>query len=192
MALRTEEERRRVRYRRMLRPTARYWRRVGLTLFFGWHFFAIAIWLLPMSFLESHAMPIVRPYMTATGFMQGWSMFSPNPYTEDLYVEARIHYADGTLHTWTFPRMERMSIWRRYQKERWRKYIEVAQQDNYRFLWPTMARFAARVNNPNPDNPPRSVDLLRFYRNVQAPGVATPSWQMTTFDTERITPEDLH
>jgi hypothetical protein len=192
MPLRTEEERRRVRYRRMLRPTVQYWRRVGLTIFIIWHLFAIAMWLMPSSYLESHALTVVRPYMTATGFMQGWNMFAPNPWTEDLYVEAQVHYADGTERTYTFPRMERLSIWRRYQKERWRKYIEVAQQDGYSFLWPAMAKFAARSIRFNAANPPVTVDLVRHYRIIQAPGVAILNWHVVTFDTERIRPEDLH
>src|SRR5580658_2682380 len=107
MAFRTEEERRRVRYHRMLRPTLRYWRRIGLTVFISWHFFAIAIWLMPSSEIQTDALTLVRPYMTATGFMQGWNMFAPNPYTLDVYVETRIHYADGSVRSWTYPRMER-------------------------------------------------------------------------------------
>jgi hypothetical protein len=192
MALRTEEERRRVRYRRMLRPTLRYWRTVGLTLFISWHFFAVTIWLMPSSVIQTDALTLVRPYMTATGFMQGWNMFSPNPYTLDVYVVARIHYADGKVREWTFPRMERMSLWGRYQKERWRKYIEVAQTANYRFLWPGMARYAARENNIYPNDPPVSVDLVRHYRVILTPGVPIPNWRATSFDTERVTAEDLH
>jgi hypothetical protein len=198
MALRTEEQRRAVRYRRVSKLTLRYLGRIAVILFVFWHFFAIAVWLMPAgSEISNRGMPYVRPYMTATGFMQGWSMFAPQPYSLDLFIEARIHYADGRVKSWKFHRVSEMSYWRRYGKERWRKYTEVANQDQFKFLWHSSARYAARVNNVYPANPPVSVELIRHFRFVQPPAqVVSPQtmytpWQSIRYTTQPIKREEL-
>lgn len=141
--------------------------------------------------LITWAMPAIRPYMIGSGFMQGWGMFAPDPFSLDLYLTANVHYADGTVRTWEFPRMEHMGFWERYQKERWRKYAEIVHQDSYKFLWPPMARYVARVNNIYPNNPPVSVDLVRHWRNVRAPDQAPAAFDSFQFCTVQIKPEDL-
>lgn len=166
--------------------------KILVSAFVLWHLFALAIWNLPFTEpLITGAMPVVRPYMVGSGFMQGWGMFAPDPYSLDVYVEARVHYADGTVRSWEFPRMAKMSYWERYQKERWRKYIEVAHQDSYNFLWPVMGRYAARVNNLYPNNPPVTVDLVRHFRLVRAPGQPPGTFAAYQFSTVNINPEDL-
>jgi hypothetical protein len=194
MALRTDEQRRQVRYRRVSRLTWRHLGRVAITLFLCWHFIAIAMWTMPQLM---NVFPMTgnwaRTYLTTTGFNQGWTMFSPDPYSLDVYVECRIHYADGTVRSWNYPRMYDYNYWTRYQKERWRKYVEVASTDNYRFLWPTMGTHAARVNNLYPNNPPVSVDLIRHTHVVPSPiGPQNESrWATFEFATVPITSEDL-
>jgi len=169
-----------------------------------WHIYACALWNLPntdplISPLIADTTDadgkvhhtIVRDYMVGSGFMQGWGMFAPDPYSLDVYVEARVHYADGSTKIWPFPRMNKMSFWQRYGKERWRKYIEVAHQDSWNFLWPVMGRYAARENNTNPNNPPVTVDLIRHFRLVRAPDQAPANFNAYQFTTVDIKPEDL-
>lgn len=192
--MRTEEERKEVRYRRVVRVTRRYWARIGVTLFVCWHLMAIAIWTLPQISVQYPVLGSwVRAYLTTTGFNQGWTMFSPNPYSLDVYVECRIHYSDGTVRSWNYPRMYDLNYWTRYQKERWRKYVEVANLDQYKYLWPSMATYAAKMNNIYPGNPPTMVDLVSHKHTVPAPMPGTPdnAWQTFQFTSVAITPEDL-
>jgi len=194
MALRTEEERVEVRYRRTVRMTRRYWARLGVTLFVCWHLLAIFIWTMPQLKVMYPVMgQWVRAYMTTTGFNQGWTMFAPNPYATDVFVECHIHYSDGTTRSWRYTYMPDLDYWTRYQKERWRKYVEVANLDQYKFLWPTMGRYAARVNNIYPNNPPTMVDMLTHKHTVPPPdgdGTKSP-WQTFQFTSVPITVEDL-
>lgn len=133
----------------------------------------------------------LRTYLTETGFNQGWTMFSPDPYSLDVYVECRIHYADGTTRSWNYPRMYDYDYWTRYQKERWRKYVEVANTDSYKFLWPSMGIYAARMNDIYPHNPPVSVDLLTHKHVVPDPGAPKNPWSTYLYTTVTITPEEL-
>src|SRR5712671_904309 len=66
----------------------------------------------------------VRPYFLWSGLFQSWDMFSPLPKAANTYIEATIVYKDGSRTTWTFPRMEQLSLTERYFKERYRKYAE--------------------------------------------------------------------
>lgn len=179
----SREERDAARQRRVARLERRWWGRVCINIFIAWHLFAVAIWLLPnmqMSAIVHAFAPIIRPYMTFTGFMQSWNMFSPNPDNLDVYAEAKITHKDGTVQTWLFPRMVDMDYVKRYQEERWRKFIEVPTHGSYPVLLPAMARYAARVNN-TPGNPPVAVALFKCTRTVQPPGVKIGPYQTEPF-----------
>src|SRR5712692_8347704 len=102
----------------------RRWGRMLINAFIFWHLFALTIWLLPESALRQNCFGLVSPYMTWTGFMQSWSLFSPNPAPMQVYVEARIRYAEGRVRSWDYPRMVNMGYIERYRRERFRKLIE--------------------------------------------------------------------
>src|SRR5580704_16746441 len=169
MALRSRDERVTVRRRRVGQLWLSLAGRVIITLFLFWHLFCLAFWNMPASCaltepaLRSDGSSWVRNYMTSTGFMQGWGMFAPDPYSFDVYVTANVRYADGTVREWDFPRMVKMSYYLRWQKERWRKYIEISYSDQYQYLWPVMAKWVARTDNTMPGNPPISVELVRHW-----------------------------
>src|SRR6476661_2961299 len=109
-------------------PSRRFW----LNAFIVWNLFAVGIWLLPNSTLRQSCSELVRPYLMLTGLAQGWTMFSPNPSDVDLYIEARVTYADGHVRGWSYPRMIDMGYVERYRRERFRKMIEIANQDSSR------------------------------------------------------------
>ena len=191
--MRNEDQRRVVRGRRVMRLTRRFWGRLFVSLLILWHFLAILVWEVPtlqQGDFKWLGDP-VRAYMVSTQFNQGWNMFAPEPYTLDLYVEAHIRYADGRTVSWEFPRMAKMSYFTRYQKERWRKYIEVASNDDYRMYWPVMAAYAARENNDDPHNPPISVDLVKWTRVVPPPGTEKSNFEAYNIYTTPITAGDL-
>jgi hypothetical protein len=178
---------------RPVRPsiTQRRWGRRLVSAFLVWHLFAVTIWLLPESALRQSCFGLVSPYMTLTGFMQSWSMFSPSPASMDVYVEARVTYADGRVRSWNFPRMRDLGYIERYRHERFRKLIEMASPDVNRVAWPTLARYAARRNNIYPRNPPVSVSLVRHFRPIPPPGMLFAPFQTYVFFQTPIQPGEL-
>ena len=174
---RSEEERRRVKQRRVNRLEKRWWLRRAVNLFIVWHLFAVFIWLVPgNSAIVQHCVGTVRPYMVMTAFAQSWSMFSPNPDHLDVYLEAKITYANGQVKSWEFPRMVHMSYAKKYEEERWRKMTEVVTHGGNQNLWPALARYAARVNNTDPNNPPVKVTLIQHSRIIPTIGQPIPPY----------------
>jgi len=167
------------------------WSRFWLNAFILWNLFALGIWLLPNSELRQTVSEVVRPYLMLTGLAQGWTMFSPNPSDVDLYIEARITYADGQVRGWSYPRMIDMGYVERYRRERFRKMIEIANQDTSRMVWPSLARYAARRNNTDPRNRPVAVDLVRHFRIVPPPGFPWGPFRTFVCFKTKISPEDL-
>jgi hypothetical protein len=167
------------------------WGRLVVSAFVLWHLFALTIWLLPESALRQSCVRSVLPYMTFTGLMQSWTMFSPEPSKLDLYVEARVTYADGKVRSWIYPRMTELGYLERYWHERFRKFIELAHLDQNRMVWPSLARYPARLNNIYPGNPPVKVQLVRHFRFTPPPGGEWPPYQTYAFFTLPILPRDL-
>ena len=171
--------------------SGRGWRRPLINAFILWHLFALTIWLLPASALRESFAQNVLPYMTLTGLMQSWTMFSPDPSKLDMYVEARLTYADGQVRSWIYPRMINLGYFERYRHERFRKFIELAHLEDNRMVWPSVALYPARVNNLSPHNPPVQVQLVRHFRFTPPPGNTWPPYQTYTFYTQPILPQDL-
>ncbi len=174
---RSGDEARRVKQRRVNRLEKRWWKRRAVNLFIAWHLFAVFIWLVPSgSAIVQGCVGTVRPYLVITAFAQSWSMFSPNPDHMDVFLEAKITYANGQTKRWEYPRMVHMTYPKRYEEERWRKMTEVVTHTGSHELWPAMARYAARVNNPDPNNPPVKVELIEHSRNIPPPGQPIPPY----------------
>jgi len=199
---RTGEDRDRVRQRRVDRLERRWWARKAINLLIVWHLFALAIWLLPdhsssPSPIIEGSLGAVRPYMTFTGFAQNWNMFSPDPDKLDVYLEAEVSHANGHKDHWFFPRLAHMTYTRRYEEERWRKLVENATHGSNPVLWPPLARYAARVNNYDSQNPPVSVELIEHSRLIPPPGEPIPAYTAVPLQTGHrpsitpIRPEDL-
>jgi len=172
----------------------RAWRRVVITGVLLWHFLALAVWLLPSGAgivqLGLSSLPVHR-YMTFTGLMQDWHMFSPNPDDLDCYVEAKITYQSKRTITWTFPRMAKLGYGPRYQQERWRKILENMTHNPGSGLYVPLARYAARVNNHTPSDPPTTSELIEQYRLVQPPGSRPLNYTAKSLYTLTLRPEDL-
>jgi len=176
----------------MQQPIARrWWGRILINAFILWHLSALTIWLLPESALRRNCIGLVSPYMTWTGFMQSWSLFSPNPAPTEVYVEARITDADGRVRSWVYPRMVNMGYLERYRRERFRKLIEMAHPDENSMVWPSLARYAARRNNIDPRHPPVSVALVRHFRAIPPPGLLFAPYQTSIFFQMPVRPGDL-
>jgi hypothetical protein len=171
--------------------SGRGWRRLLINAFILWHLYALTIWLLPECALRQSCVQTVLPYMTFTGLMQSWTMFSPDPSKLDMYVEARVTYANGQTRNWVYPRMVDLGYVERYRHERFRKFIELAHLEENKMLWPSLARYPARVNNIYPNNPPVLVQLVRHFRFTPPPGAPWSPYQDYTFFTMPLLPQDL-
>jgi len=113
--------------------------------------------------------PPLEVYLFSTGTWQYWDMFSPNPAYIDVWLDTEIIYKDGSHKFYLYPRMYKLPIPNKYAQERYRKFYERANSDEYKFLWPQVGLRVAYLND-NPKNPPMTVRLTRHYLYVRDPG----------------------
>jgi hypothetical protein len=144
------------------------WMRAFINAFIILHLYIIIFWGMPGSNFRNTMARIVEPYVVKLGLWHSWDMFSPNPLAVNFNLEARITFADGSTRLWEFPRMEKLGLWERYQKERFRKWRERVRQDAYRVVWNDTARYIARLHH-NPTNPPIKVVLTRHWAPIPPP-----------------------
>jgi hypothetical protein len=145
------------------------WMRVVITLFILLHVYIMAIWGLPTSPFRSRMVQKIEDYVIWMGLWHSWTMFSPNPLSLNFNVQAFITYANGKMDVWEFPRMEKMGVWEKFQKERYRKWRERVRQDAYRQVWDETARWIARQHYKDPKNPPTKVVLMRAWGPIPPP-----------------------
>jgi hypothetical protein len=112
---------------------------------------------------------VVSWYMIFMGLWQGWDMFSPNPLSLNLDVEADITYRNGQVVNYIFPRMNELGLFQRYQKERYRKWRERVRVDDYRSIWHDAALWVARQHYTDVNNPPVHVSLTRYWMQLPPP-----------------------
>jgi hypothetical protein len=146
-------------------------------------------WNLPIT---SSVKELVRPYMRWTGLYQTWDMFGPDPEMVNSYVKSVIITQDRHVQVWSFPRMEELGFGERYEKERYRKFLEVLPQTQYAPLWPDVARHLARSLN-NQADPPDKVMLIQFQSEIR-PGVDDshePTPRPNVFYDDYLQPGDL-
>jgi hypothetical protein len=144
------------------------WQRGLIQAFIIVHVYIIVFWGLPTSNFRAKMVQPVEDYVIWSGLWHSWDMFSPDPLSLNFNVSAQITYQDGTVKMWEFPRMERMGVWERYGKERWRKWRERVRQDAYSPIWNDTVQWIARENN-SPGNPPKQITLIRYWDQIPPP-----------------------
>jgi hypothetical protein len=169
-------------------------KRWAINLFIGFHLLAIACWCLPIDTpLVPFCQNLVRPYFLWAGLFQSWDMFAPVPKGANVYLEAELHYRDGSRKIWTFPRMEKMTLTEKLFKERYRKFADNLQREELDDLLPEAARYIARLNS-NPVNPVKTVILIRRCSLIvpRSDGAYVPEpWQSHILLGYGVRPEDL-
>ncbi len=149
-------------------------RKAIINLFLVWQVLAVAVWLLPDGIGRQTVYPVVSDYMRFTGCWQQWTMFSPSPYKNDSYVEARIEYPDGTSSHWNVVRMHDLGYVQKYQRERFRKAIENMHLDDNSRMWPYLSRYCAlQSERSGRPNYPMTVHLVRHFRYISPPSART-------------------
>jgi hypothetical protein len=169
-------------------------KRVAINAFIVFHLIAIFCWSVPINnSVIQFVKESVRPYLVWSGLFQSWDMFSPSPKSVNSYLEAVVIYADGSSQLWSFPRMELLSPTDRYFKERYRKYEENLQNNNYPDLWPDAARYIARLNSDSTHRVQKVLLVVRWSDIIPRSDNTYDRgpWDVNVFYTYTVKPEDL-
>lgn len=169
-------------------------RRWIINFFIGFHLLAIVCWCLP---IDTPLLPacrsLVRPYFLWAGLFQSWDMFAPVPKGANTYIEATLIYNDGSRSTWMYPRMDRITLLQKLFKERYRKFADYLERDDFDDLLQDAARHIARLNS-KPGNPVKTVILVEKF-SIIAPGpdgsYRPAPWDMHILLGYGVRPEDL-
>jgi hypothetical protein len=167
-------------------------RQGAISIFILFHLIAITCWAVPWNVSAVREVKeLVRPYMVWSGLFQTWDMFAPDPKSINSYVRAVVITQDRHIKVWNFPRMEELSFWERYRKERYRKFAEVL-PEREEALWPDVAAHLARRFNGQ-DDPPYKVLLIQFRADIR-PGTnesSEPVYKPNLFYEGYVEPGDL-
>ncbi|MCU1298711.1 MAG: hypothetical protein JWO91_2989 [Acidobacteriaceae bacterium] len=167
---------------------------IAINAFLIFHILAITCWCVPInSPLVAFCKDRVRPYFLWSGLFQAWDMFSPIPKAANTCIEATVVYKDGSRTTWTFPRMEQLSLFERYFKERYRKFADNLPLDDNDALLPDAARHIARLNS-TASHPAKTIILVQKWSFIvpRTDGSYVPEpWDQHILYAYGVKPEDL-
>jgi hypothetical protein len=96
------------------------------------------------------------------GLDQNWAVFSPNPRSQSIDVEAVLEFDDGTTLVWKVPDFD--PIIGAYRSYRWRKWQERIRLDSNDRYWESAAAWIAS-NNVRDGREPATVRLVRRWRD---------------------------
>lgn len=155
---------------------------------------AITLFSLP---LDSFPFPALRrflaPGMRCFGLSEMWDMFAPNPRSAEQYLKAIVVTQKGETTIYSLPRMEDLSFFDRYRKERYRRLTESVLCNICGGLWPDIEREVAR-RSMNPADPPVRVTLIKYESPIDPKTGATGDdahATSTVLSELSIAPEDL-
>ena len=151
----------------------------------------IVIANLPNSYLKSRLSDLSDPAIKATGLVQVWGVFAPDPRRQAVDIVGRVRLADGSVETWNDP--EASPLFGDYWVYRWRKYMEWAIAEPYRnILWRPTAVWLAR-RSLREGKRPVAVTLIRRWSDLYPPGShpARSPWKQTPYYRLQVTPEVL-
>jgi len=173
------------------------WFRVLVSVCATMYFLAVIIWLLPSSrFRDLLATNLIRPVFNQTGLWQGFAVYCPNPRQKNVHVSALVTFADGSTALWDFPRLERMPVLERAQKERIRKVsTDYVFWSDYKWLCPDTCKYIAR-QYAHDGKIPVTVTLLGHWSLIPPPeeGLGKPiprDSNLTTIYVHHVKNEDI-
>jgi hypothetical protein len=104
---------------------------------------------------------LIAPYLLCIGMNETWDTFAPRPKSSEQYLKAVVLTVSGNDKVYSFPRMEELSWRKRYQKERYRKFVESALCKDCSGLWPDIEKSVAD-RELTPTDPVEKVILIEF------------------------------
>lgn len=170
--------------------------KIIISVFICFYFYAVGLWLMAPSLIRDGMVQPIEPFILYTGLWQSYNIFSPDPRAVNLDLEALITFPDNSTLVWQYPRMERLGLFERAQKERFRKYgYDHLNQDSESILWPDFARYVARRFD-KPNHRPVLVKLVRHWCLIPSPkdgihNLLPPHSNRYTFLTYPVSPSDL-
>jgi len=133
--------------------------------------------ILPSSRISELVSDRVRPVRTATGFHQGWALFSPNPLSVEANTFALLYTANGDSQQW-WPTKD-MNRVNSSRHERWRKWETRVRLDDNDEYWEATARYVAG-QQASGSEPIQRVRLVRTWSDV--PPVSEDSNDRTYYE----------
>lgn len=132
---------------------------------------AVVAWNLPESELARRSQFRLKPVTNASGLDQTWAVFAPDPPRQELRLEARIAYRDGTVRTWRVPTWD--PVIGGYRDYRWLKWSEWMTSGSRPLLWELAAAWIAREEQ-RAGRLPVSVTLVRQVSDLPVGGGHIP------------------
>jgi hypothetical protein len=165
----------------------------AISLFILWTMFSVGVWLAPNSPQRAVLLPIVRPYLEATGLTQNFVVFSPSVDTSNAELSALVTKTDGSTELWHYPRMSEWNLFERMFKDGYTNYVFFLHRPEFRYILPGTARFIAReVYRKDPQHPPASLQLHWDWQEIVLPPQnRKPNSGTVAFFQYKVTPEDL-
>ena len=148
------------------RSTGSARRRVLVSVFLVVTLAAVLVQNMPDSVIKTGLMVPARPYLNLTGLDQSWSIFSPNPRQQTVYVLARVERADGSVAVHPVPTGIGPS---EYWGYRWQKYEESLSDPSRRALWRPYAEWVVNQDQQQ-GGKPVTVTLVRRVSDNLPPG----------------------
>ena len=142
-------------------------RRLLITVFLVVTVAAVLVQNMPDSVIKTGLMVPARPYLNLTGLDQNWSIFSPNPRQQTVYVLARVEHSDGSVAVHPVPTGIGPS---EYWGYRWQKYEEsLSDPAGGRALWRPYAEWVVNKDQQQGGDPVE-VTLVRRTSDNLPPG----------------------
>ena len=134
------------------------------------HVLLIVAWLFPITMSLATLKDVFYGYIVFLGLDQNYSMFAPSVRKIDRHFIALITFQDLSTVIWSYPRVERMSIFEAMQKERYRKFAnDNIMMPAFKMFLPDFARYIARTH-PCPNNRPELVSIYVSETEIPKPG----------------------
>ncbi len=132
---------------------------------------AVLSWSMPAGLFpyKSSLDAITTKPLIFLNLWQGWDMFSPEPRSEDIWIDVLVIDRDGSQHHWPLTHMIEMPYFDRWQKERWRKYFnDHLRLDAERTLWKPFAEYWLRTLQTQ-GHDPITIELTRLWHPTHIP-----------------------
>lgn len=114
----------------------------------------------------------VFPVGKALGLWQNtWTMFGPEPDSENNSLSARIRYRDGTVSDWTSPDWRTQSLTERALTHRLSKYLELIRSPDNVMAWPAFADYVVSIDQKSNGHKkePAKVELRAHRSSIPDP-----------------------
>jgi hypothetical protein len=127
------------------------------------------VWNLPDSAIKDTFQPTLMPIATATGLMQQWHMYAPDPIQRLEVVDVHVTMADGSDRVWAMRKDH--PVVGQFSWYRWQKLKEQVIRD--RGIRPGIAHWVVRQLTVPSEHPIR-VQIVFRAEDLPAPGKSGP------------------